>query len=72
MEGKGRTFNLIRIRRARIMRVYLLSRRALVKRDEAVQEVVACHVVVVPAHIIREVVAQWGVGEFLREEVDLV
>lgn len=40
------------------MRVDLLRRRALVKGDEAVEEVVARRIVVVPTGIVGEVVTE--------------
>ena len=55
----GHTLDLLGIRRASVMRVNLLRRGALVEGDEAVEQVVACCVVVVAAGVIGEVVAQW-------------
>jgi hypothetical protein len=52
-----RTLDLLSICSTSIMCVYLLSRCTLIKGDEAVQEVVACGVVVVATHVVREVVA---------------
>lgn len=54
------------------MRIDLLRRCALIERHEAVEEVVAGGVVVVAACVVGEVVAQWGAGELLRKQVDLV
>lgn len=54
----ARTFNLLRIRRARVMRVDLLALGALVERHEPVQEILASRVVVVTAGVVGEVVAQ--------------
>ena len=54
------------------MRVDLFCRRALVERDEAVEEVVARGVVVVAAVVVGEVVPERRARELLREQVDLV
>jgi len=51
-----RTFNLLRICRTCIMRIYLLGRRALIEADEPVQEVVACGIVASPSLIVREII----------------
>lgn len=67
-----RTLDLLRISRACVMRIYLFRRRGLVEGDEAVEEIVACRVVVVPASIIWEVVAERRTRELLRKQVDLV
>ena len=67
-----RTFNLLGIRCACIVRVDLLCRRALVEADETVEEVVARGVVAVAADVVREVVAERGVRELRGEQVDLV
>jgi hypothetical protein len=57
--GSRLTLDLLSVRRASVMCVYLLRGCALVERDETVQEVVASGVVVVTAVEIWEVVAQW-------------
>jgi hypothetical protein len=41
------------------MRIYLLGRRALVKADEPVKEVVASGVVVGTSLVVREVLFEW-------------
>ena len=41
------------------MRIDLLCRSALIERDEPVEQVVACCVVVVATGVVREVVAEW-------------
>ena len=53
------TFDLLRIRCTRVVRVDLLRRRRLVERHETMQEVVACSVVVVATRVVGEVVAKW-------------
>jgi len=50
-------FNLLRIRRTRIMRIYLFRSCALVEGYETMEEVIACGVVVVSAGVVWEVVA---------------
>jgi hypothetical protein len=50
------TFNLLRVSSTSIMGVNLLAGRRLVERDEAVQEVRACLVVIGSSGVIREVV----------------
>jgi hypothetical protein len=50
------TLDLLGIRRTCIMCVYLLCGCALVERDEAVEEVVACGIVVVSTVVVWEVV----------------
>ena len=54
------------------MRVDLFCRCALVERDKAVEQVVACGVVVVATVVIREVVTERRARELLCEQVDLV
>jgi hypothetical protein len=51
------TSNLIRVSRARIVRIDLLRRRALVETDETLEEILARGVVVGTASVIGEVVA---------------
>ena len=53
------TLDLLRIRRARVVRIDLLRRCALIERDEAVEEIRACSIVVVTACVVREVVPEW-------------
>lgn len=50
--------NLIRICGACIVRIDLLRCRALVEADKALEEILASCVVVSPASVVREVVAQ--------------
>jgi len=54
------------------MGINLLGRRALVERDEAVQQIIAGQVVVVAVLVVREVIAQRGARELLSEEIDFV
>jgi len=54
------------------MGINLLGRRALVERDEAVQQIVAGQVVVVAVLVVGEVIAQRGARELLSEEIDFV
>ena len=68
----GLTFDLLSVRRTRVMCVNLLALCVLVERDEAVEEVVAGGVVRVSAHEVGEVVHHGTVGELLGEEIDLV
>ena len=53
---RAHTLDLLCIRRTRIMRIYLLRRRALVEADEPMEEVVACSVIIGSSLIVREVV----------------
>jgi hypothetical protein len=64
--------NLLCISCACIMGINLLGRRALVERDEAVQQIVAGQVVVVAVLVVGEVIAQRGARELLSEEIDFV
>ena len=66
------TLDLLSVSRTSVVRVDLLRCRALVERDEAVEEVVARGVVVVAAVVIGEVVSERRARELLREQVDLV
>ena len=54
------------------MGINLLRRRILVQRHKPMQQVLARHIIVVPACVVWEVVPEGGVREFLGEEVDLV
>jgi hypothetical protein len=54
------------------MRIYLLRRRALVKADEPMEEVVVCGAVIGTSLIVGEVVLKGRTREFLGEEIDLV
>lgn len=56
--GWSLTLDLLRVRRAGVMRVDLLRGRALVKRDKAVQEVVTRGIVVLAAVVVGEVVTK--------------
>jgi hypothetical protein len=53
-----RTSNLVRIRGARIVRIDLLRCRTLVETDKTLEEILASCVVVSPASVVGEVVAQ--------------
>jgi hypothetical protein len=70
--GTRLTHDLLRVRCAGIVDIYLLRSCAVVKRDEAVQEVVAGSTVVVTAVEVWEVVTQWQTEQLPCEEVDLV
>ena len=72
LNGRKDKLDLLRVRRARIMRIHLLARRALVETHEPVQQVVTGGIVVVTAVEVREVLAEGGEGELGGEEVDLV
>jgi len=72
LNGTQYEFDLLRVRSARIMRVYLLRGRALIERDEAVEEVITRGLVVIPSLIIGEVVTKRRARELLSEEIDLV
>ena len=66
------TFNLLRISRACIMRIYLFGRRALVEADEPVEKVVACGVIACSSLVVREVFFEWRSRKFVGKEIDLV
>lgn len=53
------TFDLLCICCAGVVRVDLLRSCTLIQGDEAIQEVVAGSVIIVPASVVREVVTQW-------------
>jgi hypothetical protein len=71
---RAHTLDLLCIRRTRIMRIYLLDRRAqaLVEVDESMEEVVACGLVVGPSLIVGEVVLRERTWEFLGKQINLV
>lgn len=52
-------FDLLCICCAGVVRVDLLRSCTLIQGDEAIQEVVAGSVIIVPASVVREVVTQW-------------
>lgn len=54
------------------MRKDLICRRTLVEAHKAVQQIVACSIVVAPALVVREVVLERRARELLREEIDFV
>jgi hypothetical protein len=66
------TFNLLSVRGARIVGIDLLGRGGLVERDEAMEKVVTCCIVVVTSVVIREVIMQGRMCQFLLEQIDLV
>lgn len=66
------TFNLLSVRGARIVGIDLLGCGGLVERDEAMEKVVACCIVVVASVVIWEVIAQGRMCQFLLEQIDLV
>lgn len=66
------TLDLLSIRSAGVMGVDLLRGRALVERDEAVEQVVACRVVIVTSLVVGEVVTHGRMRQLLRKQIDLV
>jgi hypothetical protein len=71
-KGRALTSNLLSIRCASIMRVYLLGCRILIERNEAVKQIIASVVIVVAAGVVWEVVTKRRMWEFLSEQVDFV
>jgi len=63
---------LLGISSTSVMRIDLLRSGRLVERDESVQQIVACSVVVVSTVVIREVVAEGRVRELFGEQVNLI
>ena len=55
---RERTSNLIRVCRACVVGIYLLCRRTLVQTDKALEEILACGVVIGTSGIIGEIVAK--------------
>jgi hypothetical protein len=69
---RAHTLDLLCIRRTRIMRIYLLRRRALVEAAKPMEEVVACGIAIGTFLIVWEVIRKGRTREFLGEEIDLV
>lgn len=57
-EAEVLTLDLLCISGARVVRIDLLRRYALIERDEPVEEVITRGVIVVSTRIVREVVAE--------------
>lgn len=66
------TLDLLGIRGTGIVSIDLLRGCALVERDEAVEQVVACRIVVVTSLVIGEVVTHGRMRQLLRKQIDLV
>jgi hypothetical protein len=58
-DGRALTSDLLGIRCAGIVRIYLLSCCVLVERNETVKQIVASGVIIVATSVVWEVVAKW-------------
>lgn len=67
-----RTFDLLGIRGAGIMGVYLLGCSTLVEGYETMQQVVTSGIIVITTIVVWEIFAQWGPRELLCKQINLV